>query len=602
MMTPRLTSSHERFPRSTPDRAGEPHLKDLAAYLQLIKRRKWIIGATGVAIMTLSVTLALILPPTFRSTATILIEEQEIPQDLVRSTMTSYADQRIETIKQQVMSRTTLWKMVEQYGLYERMRRRTSTEDVLERFIKDITIEVINADVVDKRTQHPTKATIAFTLAYDGESPELAQKVANELTSLFLGENLRSRERHAQETTAFLKQESDNLSRHLEELESKIAAVKQRASGALPELVALNMQLMNQADRELAEVDRDLRTLDERRAYLEGELAIIKPNTPILSANGERILDSGERLKALRAQYASSAAYLSPDHPDIIKMKQELEALERETGPVLTQGELTKQLAGMRADLAALTDRYGPEHPDVVRARQSVAALEAELHRVAQFPSRPMPIKPENPAYINVRAQLTSATASLQSLKTTRQHIKRRADEIAARLEKTPQIEPEYLDLTRERDGITQKYHEIRSRLVEAQVSEGLEIQRKGERFSLIDPPGLPEKPEKPNRPAIVILGLLLASASGFGAGAAAENLDRSIHSVDQVMRLTRAMPLAVIPYMPNERDLKQVIRRRAHARWASVGVLLIGAMLVHLFWIPLDVVWFATLHRFGLN
>ena len=115
---------------------------------------------------------------------------------------------------------------------------------------------MISADVVDKRTQHPTKATIAFTLSYDGESPEIAQKVANELTSLFLGENLRSRERHAQETTAFLKHEADNLSHHLEALEAKISTLKQRASGALPELVALNMQLMNQADRELADVDR----------------------------------------------------------------------------------------------------------------------------------------------------------------------------------------------------------------------------------------------------------------------------------------------------------------------------------------------------------
>lgn len=602
MTTPRIVPGHERASRRVLDHAEGPHTKDLAAYLELVKRRKWIMCSTAVVILTLSVTFALILPPTFRSTATILIEEQEIPQDLVRSTMTTYADQRIETIKQQVMSRTTLWKMVEQYGLYERMRRRSSTEDVLERFMKDITIEVINADVVDKRTQHPTKATIAFTLAYDGESPELAQKVANELTSLFLGENLRSRERHAQETTAFLKQESDNLSRYLEELEAKIAAVKQRASGALPELVPLNMQLMNQADRELADVDRDIRALEERRTYLEGELAIIKPHTPILSATGERILDSGERLKALRAQYTSSAAYLSPDHPDIIKMKQELEALERENGPITTAGELSKQLAGKRAEREALADRYGKDHPDVVRTRQSIAALERELRHLAQHPRKPAQIKPENPAYINIQAQLTSATASLQSLKTARQHTKGRADEIARRLEKTPQIEPEYLDLTRERDGATQKYHEIRSRLVEAQVSEGLEIQRKGERFSLIDPPELPEKPEKPNRPAIVILGFLLAIASGFGSGAAAENLDRSIHSSDQIARLTRAMPLAVIPYMPNERDLMQVLRRRAQARWVSIGGLLVGATLVHLFWVPLDVVWFAALRRFGLD
>jgi uncharacterized protein involved in exopolysaccharide biosynthesis len=104
------------------------------------------------------------------------------------------------------------------------MRRRSPTEGVLEQFIKDIHIEVLNAKVVDKRSQIPTQATIAFTLAYDGESPALAQKVANELTSLFLSENLKTRERHAQETTAFLKQEAEHLEKHIEEIETKAAA------------------------------------------------------------------------------------------------------------------------------------------------------------------------------------------------------------------------------------------------------------------------------------------------------------------------------------------------------------------------------------------
>jgi succinoglycan biosynthesis transport protein ExoP len=134
-----------------------------------------------------------------------------------------------------------------------------------------------------------------------------------EVTSLFLGENLRTRERHAQETTAFLKRESDNLSQHIQVLEAKLSTVKQRAEGALPELVPLNIQLMNQAERELMEADRDIRSLREWKNFLEGELATLKPHTPIISAGGERLLDAAERLKAIRAQYASDSAYLQPD-------------------------------------------------------------------------------------------------------------------------------------------------------------------------------------------------------------------------------------------------------------------------------------------------
>ncbi|MDR4465826.1 MAG: Wzz/FepE/Etk N-terminal domain-containing protein [Nitrospira sp.] len=177
--------------------------KSFAEFVAVFRRRRKLILFSSIGLLSVSLAIAFLWPPTYKSTATILIEEQEIPSDLVRSTITSYADQRIETIKQQVMSRTTLWKVVEQFNLYQEERKNSPTEEIVKRFIKDIEVEVISADVVDKRTQHATKATIAFTVTYQNRSPELAQQVANELTSLFLGENLKSRERQAQEATSF---------------------------------------------------------------------------------------------------------------------------------------------------------------------------------------------------------------------------------------------------------------------------------------------------------------------------------------------------------------------------------------------------------------
>lgn len=555
----------------------------------------------ALAIFAIGAAAAFLLPPVYRSTATILIEEQEIPPDLVRSTITSYADQRIETIKQQVMTRSTLWKIIEQYGIYASLRKRKPTEEVLQRFTKDIQVEVINAKVIDKRTQTPTQATIAFTLAYEGESPVEAQKVANELTSLFLGENLKTRERHAQETTAFLKQQSEDLAHHIEELEVKIAEVKERAGGALPELMQMNMQLLNQADRELLDADREIRSLEERKTFLEGELATLKPNTPIIAASGDRILDAGERLKALRAQYASAASYLSPEHPDIIKMKDEIEALERETGLVSGLDEIVKRLDGERATLASLTERYGADHPDVEKSRGVVAALEEELRNAKTRPPAPPSVKPENPAYINIRAQLASTVSSLEALKKSRAAIKKRAEDYARRLERTTQIEPQYLDLARDREGSVHKYHEIRSRLMEARVSEGLETQRKGERFSLIDPPDLPEVPDRPNRPLIILLAGILALAGAAGAGAAAENFDHTIRSATQLQRATRALPLAVIPYVLSDEEVTLVLKRRTAVRWAGLGAVLLLITLTHFLWWPIDVVWYAALRKLGL-
>lgn len=574
-------------------------LKD---YLETFHRRRKLILLTSLGLLTASLILAVLWPPTYKSTATILIEEQEIPSDLVRSTITSYADQRIETIKQQVMSRTTLWKVVEQFDLYQDLQKSSPAEEIVKRFVKDIEVEVISADVVDKRTQHATKATIAFTVAYQNRSPEVAQKVSNELTSLFLGENLKSRERQAQEATSFLQQEAENLALHIREIDEKIATFKQRANGALPELMPLNQQLMNQAERELMDIDQQIRSLEERKTYLEGELATIKPNTPILSVTGERILDSTERLRALRAEYAGAAANLSPDHPDMIKMKQEVEALEKDTGEFPDAEEVSKRLLEARAALATDLERLGHEHPDILRARRTIAGLEQEVHRLSSVPRRITNQRPENPAYINLQAQLNSATSSVEALRKTRMDIKRRLQGYATRLERGPEIEPEYLVLTRDRDTSGQKYQEIRSRLLEAKVAEGLEVQRKGERFSLIDPPSLPEKPHKPNRLAIVFLGIILAMGGGIGIGAAAESIDHSIRTPDQLVALTQHFPLAVIPFMPNEEDVSHAKLRRRVAQTAGIGAVATAILLLHVFVVPLDVLWFIVLRRLGME
>jgi hypothetical protein len=163
-------------------------------------------------------------------------------------------------------------------------------------------------------------------------------------------------------------------------------------------------------------------------------------------------------------------------------------------------------------------------------------------------------------------------------------------------------MEPDYLSLTRDRDTSGQKYQDLRSRLLEAKVSEGLEVQRKGERFSLIDPPSLPEKPDKPNRPVIVLLGFILALAGGIGSGAVSELLDHSIRTPEQLVRLTQLSPLAVIPFMPNEQDLSRAVTRRRLLQGTGIGAIGVILALLHMFVMPLDVLWFAALRRFGVE
>ena len=177
---------------------------DIRDYFNIIKRRSKFLLVPFLVISILSIVLAVVLPSVYRSIATILIEEQEIPSDLVRSTVTTFADQRIQVISQRIMTRSNLLELINKFDLYAKERKSKSEERILEKMRESIKVEPLSANVIDKRNGMPSLATIAFTLSFDNDNPALAQKVANELTSLFLKENIKSRTESAQNATLFL--------------------------------------------------------------------------------------------------------------------------------------------------------------------------------------------------------------------------------------------------------------------------------------------------------------------------------------------------------------------------------------------------------------
>lgn len=564
-----------------------------------VARRRWLLmGTVGGVLLFSALLIAIFWPPTYRSTAMILIIEQEIPSDLIRSTITNYADQQIERIKAQVMTRSRLLPIIEEFDLYKDLRVRETSAAALERFIDAIAIEILSAEVVDKRTGRPTQATIAFTLGYEGSTPAITQTIANELTTLFLSENLKNREQQVQETTAFLKQESEKLSASLSQSEQKIATFKKQAHGALPELFQMNMQLLSQVEREIVNKNQQAQVQAERIIYLEGEIARYENSV----AEGLGILSLGKQLQALRREYASMASYLSPEHPDIIKIQREIEGLEQQGASPIELDELSRNLREEQLQLASLLERYGEDHPDVIRSRATIELLTKEMTDTKSVASRPAEEMWDDPAYVSLRTQLASAKTTLEHLTKSKIKLEQQAREYSTRVERTPELEPAYQTLIRDRDNTAQKFQEYRSRLLEAQVAEGLELERKGERFSLVDPPTLPESPVRPNRMAILFLGLVLAVAGGIGSGALAEALDGSIHSAEQLRVVTKMAPLSVIPYLDTA---EEELARSKRTKVLGVGAMVLtvaGLGVVHLFLMPLDVLWFVALRKIRLE
>jgi uncharacterized protein involved in exopolysaccharide biosynthesis len=569
-----------------------PQGKSMRDHLGMLRRRRGLIAVVFGVLFAVAAVIAVVLPPVYRSTATILIKEQEIPQEFVRSTVTSFADERIQVISQQVMTRATLLDLADRYGLYGKERQRETSEEILDRMRRDIKLTPISAEVTDRRTGSPVKSTIAFSLSYDSENAAAAQKIANELTTLYLNENVKNRQQKAAETTSFLDEELSRVSEHISEVEQKLSLFKARNQGRLPELNLSNQVGSERANSDIQRLEREIVFLNERIMSLQTQLADTKPNQP-LAGTGGTLLDPDDRLKSLQLQLTTLVGTFSEDHPDVKRLRREIAVLQAETGQ---DGDATDREARrleLQAQLSQLRQKYADEHPDVAKTQRALTALDA-LPPLDAKRAR----KPDNPVYINLKSQIESTIAQVQSLRTERDEMRAKLALFDMRVSQTPEVEREYLELVRDMESSRGRFRELRDKQMQAQVAEQLERGRKAERFTLIEPPIFPEKPYRPNRMLIVMLGLVLAVAGSVGVALLREAIDQTVHSPRDVMRVLQAPVLAVLPAIASP----LLVQRRSRVRKiVALGVLLAVGVAVaglHTFYMPIDVAWYSILRR----
>lgn len=576
----------------------EEQTKDLRDYIDAFRRRRTLVLVIFTVLFVISLLAAFLWPPTYRSTATILIEEQAIPSDLVRSTITTYAWQRIQTISQRVMTRANLLEVVDKHKLYQGKRAFETTEEITERMRSDIKLEPVSAEVIDPRSGRPTAATIAFTLSFDGENPAVTQRVASELTTLYLNENIKSRTEKVAETYDFLTSEADKLNQQIAEYEAQLAVFKEKNANRLPELKDFNMQQMDRTEAELRDVQNELRSLEERKSYIAAQLTQVQPSGPVFSSDGQPVLNTEARLKSMKTEYAVATAKYSPEHPDVIKLKREIEGLEKQTGPVSQRPEQAKELAQLRGELAAAREKYSVDHPDVIRLTRQIEALEASFKEQPQLTETSVAAeKPDNPAYISLKTQLEGIEIGMRSAIAKSDQLKAKLADYEKRIIQTPQAEREYLNILRDYNNAREKYRDIKAKQMEAQVGQELEKERKGERFSLIDPPQLPEEPIKPKRPAIILLGLILSLTSSFGYVVMAESMGNTVRRRSLAAELGTEL-LSVIPYKETQEDIARKIKTKKLIFTAAAVSLVVVIILAHFLWTPLDVLWFKGLRK----
>lgn len=584
----------------------EEEVKGLGDYLNILWRRKYWIITPAVLLAIATMVVVFSLPATYKSQGTILIESQEIPNDLVRSTVTSYADQRIEVIKQRLMTTSRVMDMVKKYNLYVAERQKTAaTSSIVELFKSNVSVDLVQANVTDPVSGRAKRASIAFTVSFMDKSPQKAQQVANELVTEFLNENVKARTDRAAETKDFLKEEGDKFQAKVRELEKQIAEFKDRYSGSLPELLQYNLSMIQRLGDEQTSNQNEILLLKDQITTLSLQLSTVPMYLPLgVTASSSNEPSSSEvRLEQLRIEYSTLLSKYEPTHPDVLRAKRQIDALEKELGVTGNDAQVIQaELEQAKTELNTLSEKYADSHPDIKAQKNKIASLEERLKKADSQPTETKPSNQRlNPAYVQLKSKIDSTENEVSRLRTRQEEIKTKLAEFERRVSETYQVQRAYDELTRDHENTVAKYRELRSKQLQAELAQNLESENKGESFTLIEPPAVPSKAEKPNRPKLLILGLGASVGAGLGLAFLIEMFFGGVRGYTQVARIVGKSPLVVIPMITTTRELAR--RKTLRNRWIIVAIILgiISIIAIHFYVINLEVLWYRLMRKVSL-
>ncbi|WP_340148655.1 XrtA system polysaccharide chain length determinant [uncultured Sneathiella sp.] len=519
---------------------------NLGSIINAAKRRFLFFLIPFVLIMIGSVVVGLILPPTYSSEGTILVETQQISTDLVESTVNTDPNQRIKMIEQRVMTRENLLKIIDKYNVYGNDRRVMTVSSLVERMQANIWIDVITSSMGAGRRG---ETTIAFTVSFNHENPQIATDVANELVTLFLSENVRTRTERATEATAFLSEEAEKVRRQLAKVESEIVAYKQKNKDALPEHLGLRQNMLERTEGEIRDMRRDIRALEEEKRYLQIELT---------SARTGRSADGG-----------------------------------------LEQSELARNLATLKDNLLDASTRLTDSHPDIIALKKRIAVLEAQVEAetaealAAATQGQSASNSAYNPVVETLQVRIAATDEKIAEMRQQINQASKRVKDLEGIILEIPQVERGFASLNRTYEDLLDKLNSFESKQAQAQLSQNLEEEKKAERFVLLEPPVVPTEPWSPDRPKIMGVGSLFALAVGIGVVFLIEFFDKRIRSASELEAVLKHPPIVSIPYIHTQEEASK--QRLKIIFYALIPIAAIALILVavHFLYEPLDEIFY---------
>jgi polysaccharide chain length determinant protein (PEP-CTERM system associated) len=503
-------------------------------FLAIAWRRKWLIALPLAACTAGAYAIAKHMPDLYQSDTLILVVPQKVPETYVQSTVSGKIEDRLQSLKEQILSRSRLERIIFDLHLYPAERARQPLELVVEMMRSAIKVE----------TAHGGNG---FSVSYIARDPRQAQAVTERLAALFIEENVHDRERLAIGTSDFLQTQLDEARKRLIEQERKLEEYQLRYAGQLPSQSAFNLQAVQNGRLQLQNLENELARARERQLSLERQLAELlssepppAPHTPVRAADA------------------------NDDDPT-----------------QLAGSSPREQLEDARRKLAVLEERLKPEHPDIARLKRRIAQLERNTSApVAARPSSVDPVRQRRAD--DIRADLAAVGREIAARQDEQRNVQDQIAMYQSRLDSAPIREAELTELTRDYDTLRQIYQSLLAKREDSKVAANLEERQVGEQFRVLDPARVAEQPFSPNRPRINLIGIAVGLLLGLGWTALLEYLDTTLKTEEDVRLLLGLPVIATIPILPERGEISPTLRARM-GRWiaaARTGIALLASLV----------------------
>lgn len=526
------------------DQSEEKPAVSMQGWWLRICRHRFLLMVLLLAGWALVTSAACFLPTKYRSETMILIEQQRVPEKLVESNVAVDLQQRLQSMSEQILSRTRLIGIIEKLRLYSEKSRRLDSDALVETMRKDIGVDLIKGERPDQIS--------AFKVSYSANSSVVAQQVTAELTSLFIEENLRNREQLSEDTTSFLQTELDGARKNLDQQEQRLREFKNKYMGQLPEQTASNVQILSGLQSRLQAATDALNQAEQQKLYLQSLLSdyrAMHPTVATLSGTTSSLppsLELDQKLVALKSQLAELSAKYTPRHPDVVRLQEEINATEK---------------AQSRAEEQAKSAKQPGQTPDV--------------HVTGDAQSRS--------AMVQVESQLKANELDIANRKTEIKKLETDIDSYQQRLNLAPAREQALAAITRDHEQSLANYDSLLKKRDSSAMATSLEKRQQGEQFRMIDPPSLPQKPYFPNRLFFSLGGVAFGLALGLGVVVVMELANPRLYGEDELSAIVTAPILITIPPLPTPAEHRKKLRFRALELVTAI-VMLVAIPAVTLF------------------